>query len=190
MKKLGCLVIVFAILVLAGCVGPHTDPEPDTAIGGGEGATVLTPGCTNETPAEKQFITPIAVYIGGEVIEPYVHFGSATIWDAQQEAWLCADGLSLENVFPDIAAEIPSFTYSEDYALDFMDNVSFAGGAAYQVYTTDFELLRLYLPMDDLTDLPEGSHYLVLRVQEQGDYITEGEGCEVRDYYCVFLANK
>ncbi len=141
-------------------------------------------------PIRNDFSTPIAVYIGGAVVEPYIHFGSSMTWDEEEKAWLCADGLSLENRFPDIAGEIPAFTYSDDYELLVGENVTLGGPATFKVYNTDFELSRLYLPADDLTNLPEGSHYLVLGVQERGDYIAEGNDCEVFDYYCVFLVTK
>lgn len=261
MKKLGCLLIVFAILSLCACVKqvpPEADPhavyeetyrgtveEVFTEGSGADVAQVLkvqtengetihftvteetaflwldeVSGAGGETTLEKiaqedcvevhcqsfqnsgyhpaltvtalpirnDFSTPIAVYIGGQVVEPYVHFGSSTTWDGKY--WLCADGLSLENRFPDIAAEIPSFTYSDDYELLVGENVTLSGPATFRVYTTDFELLRLHLPADDLTDLPEGSHYLVLGVQERGDYIAREEAYEEFWYQCAYLVHK
>ncbi len=169
-------------IVQTGCVEVHCQSFQNSGYHPAITVTAL--------PIRNDVSSPIIVRAGGQIIEPYVHFGSSMTWDAKEKAWLCADGLSLENIFPEIADQIPAFTYSEEYELEFLDNVSFGGGAAYQVYTTDFELLRLHLPIDDLTNLPEGSHYLVLRVQQVGDYIVEGDDCERFDYQCAYLVHK
>jgi len=123
----------------------------------------------------------ISVQSAGIFVKPYENFVWAQSWS--EDGWLSADGMRVSYKFSDVDNDIPSITYSDNFAIHYGDGVEFL---SLMVYDSAFERVPNTDNIDALNELAEGTYYLVITVKKQGDYIESDDKYEYTGYECVY----
>ena len=123
----------------------------------------------------------ISVQSAGIFVKPYENFVWAQSWS--EDGWLSADGMRVSYKFSDVDNDIPSITYSDNFAIHYGDGVEFL---SLMVYDSAFERVPNTDNIDALNELAEGTYYLVITVKIKGDYIESDDKFEQTGYECVY----
>lgn len=113
--------------------------------------------------------------------KPYENFLWAEIWT--ENGWLSGDGMRISYKFSDIHNEIPQITYCDDFKIHYKEGVEFL---SLSVYNSDFDRIHHSTKQEVLSDLAEGTYYLVITVKVQGKYIETEEKYEYSGYECAY----
>ena len=188
-KRLICVCLLFTIFILAGCGKDYTDTnipsdpltaEPITSNISNESNP--KPDNTEPPPPTEKWEPLILVTTNGETTAPFNHW----LWSSQSWetlGWLCADGYPLYMKLPEYADELPAITYSNDFAVQYKENVSFYG---LSIFNDSFERLLYRGKISSLDDLSEGTYYISIQVIVLGKYIEKEDEYESQGYECVF----
>jgi hypothetical protein len=129
--------------------------------------------------------TLITITSDGETTLPYLYWSWSHSWT--DDTWVEADALQLVYALPEIARELPTVCYCDDFTVQYQEGVSFA---YMSIYDQDFERLYHIYPSMDLScleELPEGKYYISISVVAQGEYIKPENEYEYNGSDCVFM---
>lgn len=177
MKRTAALFI--AILLLLSFVGcADTEKEKDGALPPASGTTA-SPHEQDEPVTVDDSL--ILLKSADSLTKPYENFLWAEEWTEQ--GWLSGDGTSVSRQFPDIQQELPQITYGDDFKIHYKDGVEFS---SLSVYDSDFGTVFHNAEQEVLSELEEGTYYLVINVKKQGDYVESEEKYEYTGYECAY----
>lgn len=200
-----CISLLLVLPVIKGCNEAHTGSGSGSASGspvsneqipavldnpdeagqkpGNEAPDVPGPEPGNEVSASPTDAKEpqILIVSNKETAAPYVHWS----WNETLtgSGWVSADGMHLADILPDIADELPTVYYSDDFAVQYKENVSFCG---LSVFDSKFEPLHRSVDLSYLDELSEGTYFAGIEVTRQGDFIEAEEKHESYGYDCVF----
>lgn len=123
----------------------------------------------------------ILVVSDEKTIVPLVKWLWSETWT--EFGWLSVDGISLNNKLPDIVDELPLVNFSDNFSVQYKENVSFSG---LSIFNNNFERLYHNVDLSYLDKLAEGTYFVVIQVLEQGEYIDIENEYEVHGYECAF----
>ena len=163
MKRLVTLVLTFAfMLLLSSC--RNTD-------------------ALNSAPTKSVVVDDSLVLVQSnhEFSKPYENFIWAQQWT--EHGWLSADASSISHSFSEICNDIPQITYCNDFEIHYKNGVEFL---SLSVYNSDFDRIHHNVNEAVLSDLADGTYYLVIKVKSQGKYVEAAEKYEYSGYECAY----
>jgi len=174
MRKLrisACIWFLLILLIYSGCEQAMTRHDGNELY---------------ESPASSDD-TVMSITSNGEATLPYLHWAWANSWI--ETGWIAADALQLDYTLQDIAQELPTVSYHEDFTMKYEEGVSFSYMLVLDADFKRISHLAEYDELDHLTylkELPEGTYYVGIAVVKQGRYIEKESKYEYSGFDCVF----
>ena len=125
--------------------------------------------------------SPLYVISDGIQIAPRVEFAYSREWT--EHGWLYADGFSWSRNLPQIHTELPVFTLSADFTVQYQHGVSFY---YLSIYDSNFEHLKDCRNFSSLNSLSKGDYYIGIFVNEDGEYIDSQGESEYTGWVCAY----
>lgn len=188
-----CTCLLFTLFILISC-GKSSDvgasSEPVTSNKPDEASTEQNTEQTNKQdnvmstlPSDIDTESSPLIFItsNGETYAPFENI----IWSEErtEEGGISVDYLSLIDTLPTVAHKLSTVVYSDDFTVDFGENVSFQ---RLTIFNDSFELIDKDASLSDLEELTEGTYYIIIAVKKKGRFINEGNEHAASGYECAF----
>jgi hypothetical protein len=136
-----------------------------------------------EKPREPVVVNDslILVQSGEALSKPYENFLWSKKWI--EAGWISGDGMSVSHKFSGIENEIPQITYCDDFEIFYKEGVEFL---SFSIYNSNFTRTHHNVKHEVLSDLEEGTYFLIITVKLQGRFIETEEKYEYSGYECVY----
>jgi hypothetical protein len=136
-----------------------------------------------EEPREPVVVNDslILVQSGNALSKPYENFFWSKKWI--EDGWINGDGMSVSHKFSVIENEIPQITYCDDFEIFYKEGVEFL---SFSIYNSNFTRTHHNVNHAVLSDLEEGTYFLIITVKLQGRFIETEEKYEYSGYECVY----
>jgi hypothetical protein len=166
-----CIWFLLVLLICSGC---------DKSVTRHEGNEL------NESPVSSDDIL-MTITSNGETSLPYLHWAWDSSWTGI--GWIAADAMQLDYTLKDIAQDLPTVSYHDDFAMKYEEGVSFSHMIVYDADYSFISHLADYDEVDHLTylkELPKGIYYVAISVVKQRRYIETESKYEYSGFDCVF----
>jgi hypothetical protein len=154
---------------------PFTEQPSDSGI--------LETNAPTEEPREPIVVNDSLVLVQSNNLlsKSYENFLWSKKWI--EAGWISGDGMSVSHKFSVIENEIPQITYCDDFEIFYKEGIEFL---SFSIYNSNFSRIYHNVKDDVLSDLEEGTYFLIINVKSQGEYIETEEKYEYSGYECVY----
>ncbi len=193
MKRLIALILVYVLTFLFGgykitedeenkTLPPITEPTTPIIEQLPESSIPETNAPTKE-PREPVVVNDSLVLVqsGNALSRPYENFLWSKKWI--EAGWISGDGMSISHKLSVIENEIPKITYCDDFEIFYREDVEFL---SFSVYGSDFCRIHHNVKDDIISDLEEGTYFLIINVKSQGRFVETEDQYEYSGYECVY----
>ena len=193
MKRLIALILVYVLTFLFGgykftedekneTLPTHTETTTSVIEQHPESSIPETDAPTEE-PREPVVVNDslILVQSGDVLSRPYENFLWSKKWI--EAGWISGDGMSVSHKLSVIENEIPQITYRDDFEIFYREGVEFL---SFSVYGSDFGRIHHNVKEDVISDLEEGTYFLIITVKSQGRFVETEDEYEYSGYECVY----
>ena len=188
-----CICLLFTLFILISCGKSFDEGASSEPVTSNKPNEANTEQNTEQTNEQNNIISTLPIDIdtddsplilitsNGETYAPFENI----IWSEErmEEGGISVDYLSLIDMLPTVVHELSTVVYSDDFTVDFAENVSFQ---RLTIFNDSFELIDKDASLSDLKELTEGTYYIIIVVKKKGRFINEGNEHAASGYECAF----